>query len=86
MKGKDVLFVVSDGELEVTRHDTVLLVITGGVASEFENLSCEVFEDGSEVDGSTGTDTLGVVALAEQTVDTTNGECESSLGRAAKKR
>jgi hypothetical protein len=36
--------------LEVTRHDTVLLVITGSVASEFENLSCKVFKDGSEVD------------------------------------
>ena len=46
----DVLFVVSDGELEVTRHDTVLLVITGSVASEFENLSCEILKDGSEVD------------------------------------
>lgn len=46
----DVLLVVSDGELEVTRHDTVLLVITGGVASEFEDLGSEVFEDGSEVD------------------------------------
>lgn len=29
----------------------------------------------------TGTDTLSVVALAEKTVDTTNGECETGLGR-----
>jgi hypothetical protein len=33
----------------MTRNDTVLLVITSGVASEFENLSSKVFEDGSEV-------------------------------------
>ena len=46
----DILFVVSDGELEVTRHDTVLLVIAGGVASEFEDLGSEVFKDGGEVD------------------------------------
>jgi hypothetical protein len=31
----------------------------------------------------TSTDTLGVVALAEETVDTTNGEGETSLGRTA---
>jgi hypothetical protein len=33
----------------MTGNDTVLLVITGGVASEFEDLSCKVFEDGGEV-------------------------------------
>lgn len=31
----------------------------------------------------TSTNTLGVVALAEQTVDTANGESETSLGRTA---
>lgn len=30
----------------------------------------------------TGTNTLSVVALAEQTVDTADRECETSLGRA----
>lgn len=33
----------------------------------------------------TGTNALGVVSLAEKTVDTTDWECETSLGRAAKK-
>lgn len=47
---QDILFVVSDSELEVTRHDTVLLVVTGSVTSELENFGCKVFEDGSEVD------------------------------------
>ena len=45
-----VLLVVADGELEVTRDDTLLLVVTSGVASEFENLGSEIFEDGSEID------------------------------------
>jgi hypothetical protein len=44
------LFVVPDGELQVTGHDTVLLVVTGSVASELENLGSEVFEDSGEVD------------------------------------
>ena len=44
------LLVVPDGELEMTRYDTLLLVITRGVAGEFEDLSRQVFEDGGEVD------------------------------------
>lgn len=74
------LLIVADGELQVTGDDTGLLVVTSGVASQLENLSCKVLEDGSQVDGSTSTNTLGVVTLAEQTVDTTDGECQTSLG------
>lgn len=74
------LLVVPDGELQVTGDDTCLLVVTGSVASQLENLGSEVLEDGGQVDGSTGTNTLGVVALAEQTVDTADGERQTSLG------
>jgi hypothetical protein len=74
------LLIVADGELEVTRDDTGLLVVASSVASKLENFGSQVLENGSEVDGSTGTDTLSIVALAEQTVDTANRECETSLG------
>lgn len=47
------LLIVTDGELQVTRNDTGLLVVTGGVSSQLENFSSEVLEDGSQVDGST---------------------------------
>jgi hypothetical protein len=77
------LLVVPDGELEMTGNDTGLLVVAGGVASQLEDFGRKVLKDGSEVDGSTGTDTLSVVALAEETVDTTDGEGETCLGRAA---
>lgn len=77
------LLIVSDGELEVTRDDTGLLVVTSGVTSQLEDFGSEVLENGSEVDGSTGTDTLSVVALAEKTVDTTNGERKTRLGGSA---
>jgi len=77
------LLVVPDGELQVTGDDTGLLVVTGSVASQLENLGGEVLEDGGQVDGGTGTDTLGVVALAEQTVDTADGERQTSLGGTA---
>lgn len=77
------LLIVADGKLEVTGNDTGLLVVTSGVTGQLKNFSSEVLEDSGEVDGSTGTDTLGVVALAEKTVNTTNGEGETGLGRAA---
>jgi len=75
------LLIVADGELEMTRDDTGLLVVTGSVTSQLEDLSCEVLKNGSEVNGSTGTNTLSVVTLSEETVDTTNWECETSLRR-----
>lgn len=74
------LLIVADGELEVTGDDTGLLVVTSGVTGQLEDFSSQVLEDSGEVDGSTGTDTLSVVALPQETVDTANGEGETSLG------
>jgi len=72
------LLVVPDGELKVTGDDSGLLVVTGSVSSQLENLSCEVLHDGCHVDGSTGSDTLSIVALPQKTMDTSNGELKSS--------
>ncbi len=44
--------IVSDGELEMTRDDTGLLVVTSSIAGQFEDFSCEILENGCEVDGS----------------------------------
>ncbi len=74
------LLVVADGELEMTGDDPGLLVVTGSVASELENLSCEVLHDGSEVHWGTSTYTFSIVSLAEKTVDTSNGELKTSPG------
>lgn len=82
----------------MTRHDTLFLVITSGVSSQFENLSGKILKHSSKVDcilhvsispdkeshphtRSTSTDALGVVALLQETVDTTDRELEASLGR-----
>ncbi len=46
------LLVISDGELKVAGNDATLLVVTSSITGEFKNLSCEVFEDGSEVNWS----------------------------------
>lgn len=44
-------FVTSDGELEVSRCDTLHLQILGGIARKFEYFGRQVFEDRSEIDG-----------------------------------
>jgi len=72
--------VVSDGELQMSWNDTRLLVVSGGVASQLEDFSSQVLKDSCEVDWSTSTDSLGVVALSEKSVDTTDWECETGLG------
>ena len=46
----NVLLIVTDGELQVTGNNTLLLVVACGVASKLKNFSGEIFENGSEVD------------------------------------
>ena len=72
------LLVVADGELKMPGDDPGLLVVTGGITSQLEDLSCEVFHDSGQVHWCAGTDTLSVVSLAEEPVDPTNGELETS--------
>ena len=76
------LLVVADGELNVTGHNSRLLVVLGGVAGKLEDLSREVLEDGGEVHGGTSTDALSVAALLHEAGDTADGELKSSLRRA----
>jgi len=77
------LLVVADGQLKVTWNDSGLLVVTGSVAGQLENLGGQVLHNGSQVDRGSGTDSLGVVSLAEQTVDATDRELESCTAGSA---
>ena len=70
--------IVADGKLKMTGDDPRLLVVTGGITSQLEHLSSEVFHDGSQVDWGTSTHSFGIVALAEESVNSTDGELESS--------
>ena len=72
------LLVVADGQLQVAGDDAGLLVVTGSIAGQLEDLSSQVLHDCSQVDWGTSTDTLSVVSLAEKTVDTSNWELKSS--------
>eukprot|EP00095_Tigriopus_kingsejongensis_P012306 snap_masked-scaffold2342_size16862-processed-gene-0.0 protein:Tk12306 transcript:snap_masked-scaffold2342_size16862-processed-gene-0.0-mRNA-1 annotation:"PREDICTED: uncharacterized protein LOC103140673" len=72
------LLVVTDGQLQVTGDDAGLLVVTGSIAGQLEDLSRQVLHDGGQVDGGSGSHTLGIVALAEETMDSAHGELETS--------
>jgi len=56
------LLVSSDGQLQMSGRDSLDLQVLGGVTCEFEDLSGEVFENGSAVhsrsssDSAVGTD------------------------------
>jgi hypothetical protein len=75
------LFVVSDGELQVSRGDSGLLVVSGGVSGELEDLGGEVLKDGGEVHWGTCTDSGTDGCLLDVSVDTSNWELESSSRR-----
>ena len=77
------LLVVTDGELEMPGDDSGLLVVTGGVASQLEDLSSEVLEDGSQVDWGTSTHAFSIVSLAKESVDTTDGELKTRTAGSA---
>ena len=75
------LLIVADGELDVSWHNSGLLVVLGGVSGELEDLSGEVLKDGSEVHWGTGSDSGTVGAELEVSVDTSDWELESSTRR-----
>jgi hypothetical protein len=45
----DILFVVANSELKVARHDTLLLVVTRGVARKLKDLGRKVLEHSGKV-------------------------------------
>jgi hypothetical protein len=75
------LFIVSDGELKMSGNDSRLLVVSGSVASELDDLSGQILEDGGHVDGSTSTDSVSPVASSKHSVNSADGELETSSGR-----
>ncbi len=71
------LLVVTDGELQVTGNDPALLVVAGSIACQLQDLSGQVFHDSSEVHWGTCTNSLGIVALPQVTMDTSHGELKT---------
>lgn len=71
------LLVVSDGQLQMTRDDSRLLVISCSVAGQLEHFGGKIFHHCGQVNRGSGADSFSVVALAQQTMDTTDWELKS---------
>merc|ERR1719175_345009 len=72
------LFIVPDGQLQMSGNDAGLLVVPGSVTSQLKDLSCQVFHDGCHVHRCTCTHPLGIVPLPEEPVDSPHWELQSS--------
>ena len=70
--------IVANGQLKVTWDDPRLLVITGSVASQLQDLSGQVLEYGCQVDWGTASNSRSVVSFPQVSVHTANGELKSS--------
>ena len=75
--------VVTDRELNVTRHDARLFVVSARVTGQFEDFRGEVLEHGGQVDRRAGAHARGVLASLQVTGDATDGELQASLGGSA---
>ena len=73
------LLIISDGELNVSGDDSLLLAFLGGVSSELQDLSDHVLEDGGQVDWSTRTNLAGVTAVLQESSDSSDWELQPSL-------
>ena len=69
--------VVSDSKLDVSWDDSGSLVVSGGVTGELEDLSGEVFEDSSEIDWGSSSNSLCVSSLSEVSGDSSDWELKS---------
>jgi len=74
------LFVILDSKSDVTGHNTALLVVTGSIASKFQDFSAQVLQDSSKVDRCSCSHTGSVLSLTQITSNTTNWELQTSLG------
>lgn len=75
------LLVVADGELKVTWHDSRLLVVAGCIASQFQDFSRQVFENGGEVHWCSGANARCIVSFPQKSVNSTNWELKSGSAR-----
>jgi hypothetical protein len=71
------LLIISDSKLQVTGDDSRLLVVSSSVSGQLEDLSAEILQDGGEVDWGSGTNTLGIVSLSQETMDSTDWELKA---------
>ena len=72
------LLVIAHSKLNVPGDNPGLLVVTGCIASKLKDLSREVLQDCCQVDGSTSSDSGGVLALLQVAGNATDRELQGA--------
>ena len=75
------LLVIPDGELEVTGDDPGLLVVTGSVTSQLEDLGSQVLQDSGHVDSCSIANVWSVVSFLHVAVNSGDWKLETSAAR-----
>ena len=72
------LFVVSDGQLQVSGNDSPFVIVSGSVSCQLQDFSSQVLQHSCKVDWGTSSNSLSVVSFADASVDSSNGELQTS--------
>ena len=72
------LLVVADGQLEMSRDYPSFLVVPCGIACQLQDFSGQVLEHCGQVHGCSGSDTLGIIAFSQESVNSSDGELKTS--------
>lgn len=72
-------FIISNGQLKVTRNDSWLFVVPCSVSSQFKHFCCQIFQDSSKVHRSTTTNSICIIAFAKKSMDTTNWKLKTGF-------
>jgi hypothetical protein len=74
------LFIVTNGDLQMTRFDAHLSVFMGRVSSNLVDLCTNVLQDCGEIDRGFFINVFRIVSLFQETLYSTDGELETSEG------
>mmetsp|Transcript_41627 Transcript_41627/g.67523 ORF Transcript_41627/g.67523 Transcript_41627/m.67523 type:complete len:201 (+) Transcript_41627:327-929(+) len=77
------LLVVANGELNVSRDDSRLLVVARCVPGKLEDFGAHVLQHSSEIYGSTGTNSRRITTLLQERRKASDWELQASLGASA---
>ena len=72
------LFVVSDGQLQVSVNDSPFVIVSGGVSCQLQDFSSQVLQHSCKVGWGTSSNSLSVVSFDDASVDSSNGELQTS--------
>ena len=66
------------GQLQVSGNDSPFVIVSGSVSCQLQDFSSQVLQHSCKVDWGTSSNSLSVVSFADASVDSSNGELQTS--------